>query len=404
MKLVQAMETKDKDVFSEYLNQEYSQIAQAHFTTLETISTFFKNYLVIMSIPVALLTYFFREDFINFKDFTTKFMPLGGILFVAISLVGLAVLIYIMNLRMDAILYARTVNGIRKYFYDNANIDINYKIRMRTLPQSTFLPGYYEFGYFLPVVFAFALFDTAYFYLGLAFFKFSEFILSPPYVIAASSFFVLHFLIYRKLAEHRETGYLKSHIVGVDIDGVLNRHRDHFCKMLKEKTDKDISPDQIKHIPVHEAGLGISKEEEISVFNDPQYWIKMPVADMASENLKKLKREFNFKVFIFTKRDWPHLSEDIKKITKSWLKENGMKYDKLLIEKSTGDNRFTNAIKNNIRLFIEDDVEKAEKLAFICDVIFLLDHPYNRPDRNLPGNILRVTSWDEIYRTIRRLS
>jgi len=46
-------------------------------------------------------------------------------------------------------------------------------------------------------------------------------------------------------------------------------------------------------------------------------------------------------------------------------------------------NRFYVARKKGIRFFVEDDLEKAIKLAYICDVVFLLDHPYNRNSVNL---------------------
>ena len=41
--------------FEKFLLSEYSNIAEAHFKTIETISTFFKHYLVIMSIPITIL-------------------------------------------------------------------------------------------------------------------------------------------------------------------------------------------------------------------------------------------------------------------------------------------------------------------------------------------------------------
>ena len=61
--------------------------------------------------------------------------------------------------------------------------------------------------------------------------------------------------------------------------------------------------------------------------------------------------------------------------------------------------------KGKIRFFVEDDAEKAAKLAYVCDVVLLLDQPYNTsPSAPLPGNVIRVRSWDEIYQKIRTLS
>ena len=104
---------------------------------------------------------------------------------------------------------------------------------------------------------------------------------------------------------------------------------------------------------------------------------------------------------------------------------NGIQLHKLVVEKGNENNadpsgpkrnRFVLARKREIRFFVEDDWEKACKLAFICDVVFLIVHPYNRAKSwnsqkhatdvikgELPGNIIRVETWNEIYRWIRQL-
>jgi len=186
----------------------------------------------------------------------------------------------------------------------------------------------------------------------------------------------------------------------------------------------------------------------------------MPKIDGAIEILNKIKNLFNLKVFIFTYRDWPQLKNEencikrgwkeninnyysrlglnnlikrietldyyifkknIDKITRLWLFENGIKFPrsfkrhnndvKLIIEKGNEEvselramfkNRFYESIKNNIRFFVEDDLRKAIKLSYICDFIFLFDQPYNQED-NLPNNVFRLKSWEEIYRKIREL-
>jgi hypothetical protein len=108
-----------------------------------------------------------------------------------------------------------------------------------------------------------------------------------------------------------------------------------------------------------------------------------------------------------------------------WLHRNGISFDSLLVEKgnenlvySRGryENRFNYAKRKKIRLFVEDDWVKAVKLSYLCDVVFLIDHPYNRPDPNnsakhsnasiigrLPGNVIRVYSWSELKKLITQL-
>ena len=47
------MADKRDKPFEKFLLEEYSNIAQAHFKSIETISTFFRYYLLIMSIPLS---------------------------------------------------------------------------------------------------------------------------------------------------------------------------------------------------------------------------------------------------------------------------------------------------------------------------------------------------------------
>jgi len=481
-----AFHTQGQSNFGDFLLAEYSNIAQAHFKTLETISAFFQHYLTIVSVPIALIVVFVnfgigKEAFINIVP---KLSPFFVVLFFIISLIGLCVLCYIVGLRLDALLYARTINGIRKYFYDTERLDLQYKSSMRVLPQSPHIPPYFERHLFMPVVFSFALLNSSYFLIAFAalwvsigWIPFERVGLRALYdwkVLGPSlAFLFLHFLAYWWLARRRELGYLRSYIIGVDIDGVLNLHREHFCRLLKENTGKEINPDQITAIPVHEcAGLGVTRGDEKKVFNDPKYWIDMPVQEDAPDVLRRLRNSFNLKVFIFTHRPWPTTvgpsSDDpditknnwkkacksfhesvyrnkpwwtrlflwarslwkdeplhimsprlwlqgdyIDSITKLWLEKHGFEYDKIMIEKGSEDvadpqshirNRFFTSRTKKIRFFVEDDLVKAIKLAFICDIVFLIDQPYNQDAHEMPANIIRVRSWEEILKAMRTLS
>lgn len=54
--------------------------------------------------------------------------------------------------------------------------------------------------------------------------------------------------------------------------------------------------------------------------------------------------------------------------------------------------------QGGISFFVEDETEKAKKLAQICDIVFLIDQPYNQEE--LPENIIRVTSWERLYQEL----
>jgi len=310
------MSISNKQDFEAFLLSEYQNIAQAHFKSIETISTFFRYYLLIMSIPISAIAILSQVSStkIGLSTIISKYNIFISIVLFCISFIGLGIFSYVTNLRLDAILYARVVNGIRKYFYDGSDIDINLKIRMRALPQSPYLPLYYEKSLFLPVVFVFALMNSLYFFIALGVLVFEKLknsqafaysngnildkcfslILDNLMIVILSAFFLLaHFFIYHYLSRHREAGYLKSSIIGIDIDGVLNNHRQHFCNLLLKNKNKHLDPEDIFLMPVHEnKSLEISRDDERAVFNDPSYWMDMPVIDKSlGDILRSIKNK-----------------------------------------------------------------------------------------------------------------
>src|SRR5579862_465912 len=55
-----AEEPNARASYEAFLLAEYDHIAKAHFTTVDTISTFFKNYLAIVGLPITILPVVFR--------------------------------------------------------------------------------------------------------------------------------------------------------------------------------------------------------------------------------------------------------------------------------------------------------------------------------------------------------
>jgi uncharacterized HAD superfamily protein/protein-S-isoprenylcysteine O-methyltransferase Ste14 len=329
-------EEKEKangDRFIDFLLGEYENIAQAHFKTIDSISEFFKNYLTILSIPIPVIVVIFNLDFIknaalNGLLFDRILLRIACLLFFVISSVGLMVYFHVLNLRWDALLYARTINGIRKYFFDHTDLlSREASARIRVLPQSTSLPIYREPEYFGPVVVAFGIFNTTYFYL---FCILTRLILSGSlrfttwWILLLSIVFgLIHYASYILLAERRENRYLRSNIIGIDVDGVLNLHRDQFCAILQKQTKKVITPNQITDIPVRKCpNLGVTGQDEISVFNDPSYWTEMPSDPKAASNLSSIKNSLQIEIHVFTSRHWPLTAnltkEDRKKKEKEW--------------------------------------------------------------------------------------
>ena len=448
---------ESKTPFDEFLLAEYDNIAQAHFNTVDSLSSFIKHYIAIASIPRALAALFLDSDTPGAAG--SVILPQGHTFLIAIflsilSAIGLFVLAYVINIRFDAILYARTVNGIRKHFYDKSGIAIEEELRIRVLPRTPGLPNYIGGRYFGFVVVAFMLVGTSYFGAGWALHWNSA--SWPPglLVVLVVLFAALHWLLYKMLGEHRERTYLQKPIIGVDIDGVLNAHRPQFSAHLKALTGKDLPADEITHIPVHEIpGTSVTESDEHAVFNWVSYWEDMPpIQDDVGRFVRKLRNILGFQVWIFTHRPWPEPSTFpankechywcawrklsawtgitkllhpldtwlenrgvrgivrgrlVRLVTKKWLRVHEIVYDRLIVEggnTNTADartlvrNRYKLARAHEIRIFVEDTLPNALKLSNICHIVFLVDHPYNQ-DRTgtLPSNIVRVKSWADIY-------
>jgi uncharacterized HAD superfamily protein len=422
----------------------------------------------------------------NFEKVAISLLGVASPFFVGVGIVGSCMVAYIINLKMDVVLYARVVNSLRKYFYDGFESSHSNKLLMRQLPQSAYVPAYHDRP-FAAVVLAFATFNTLYIAFGLHLFiltqtngvsslaqlGFSTYTRAEAIGSAAVALllFCAHLASYALAARYREFSYLRGSAIGIDIDGVLNKHREKFCEMAATKLGKHVRPEDIKVLPVHEnADLAdqITRSDERRIFNDPEYWTSMPELEGAADAIKSIKTAFLLPVHIFTHRPWPDVrsteSDDktlrrswrsagramaaqadaralaklwvrlvtrlnhrasIRYITRYWLRSRGIAFDSLLVERGNEnivyargryENRFNYARRKRIRFFVEDDWIKAVKLAYVCDVVFLMDHPYNQTaedDRSkhadasvigrLPANVVRVKSWLELKKILSQL-
>lgn len=446
----------------EFLLAEYDHISQAHFNTVVAISQFFQYYLIIASVPLSAAVVFgdvsewFVDPVLRGKLANNSLAVALGL--TCLSFVGICVMGYIISLRHDALLYARTVNGIRKHFFNGSGLTAEEEQRIRVLPRSTHLPQYFEPRFFLFVVLTFTLIDTLYASSGWwVWLKLGGGHQSWLWAVAAPSL-LFHLALYHWLSGYRESHYLRSHTIGVDIDGVLGMHREKFCEVLAKLCDRpQIHPEKLDRIPVRECdGLNLTERDELAVFHEPEYWTGMEPYEKAADVLQRLHDILNYRILIFSWRPWPNwrtisgkerdqcmrswvrallamegkaarglrgwvagsiceLRERqwpgyiINRMTELWLRRAGIVYDALTIEKGNvyspyprgrSKNRFVAARRSEMRVFVEDELYKAKRLAGICEVVFLIDHPYNQDDR-LPNNVVRVRSWAEIYDFVR---
>ena len=402
-----------------YYEQEFNMLKDAHFQTSQKIISFFQFALLIFSAPIALLT----SDQIS--------RAVLGTVFIVIGIIEVLVIAYLSSLRAEALLYARQINRIRNVIYSDGVLgkekaDINKK---KILFSQDKKPDYKDGNQFIFIVLVLSLFSAFYVTFGSYKLLTSIFGFSSVRCVVITSVIIgcltlmVSYIVHKYIAISAENGvaYYKQ-IIGVDIDGVLNKHEETFVHVLGQLTGKKYGAEDIRSLPVH-ISTDISREEEHSVFETKEYWELQSLNNDVNEYLnEEIHNTLGFKTYIFTWRSWnvcknikgEKLSFDIEDHTKQWLKKNGVVFNKIKFEKGNYDSpislfnsryktRYYYAQKYKIRYFVEDNARNAEKLSRICEYVFLIDHPYNQ-NAKLPYNVIRVSGWKDISEWIKQLN
>jgi hypothetical protein len=180
---------ENKDI-SDFMLSEYEHISNAHFETSKQIISFYRYYLLIISAPTALLLFFDKEPQKLEQIISggaTEINYFTFILFLTIAVLGFLMQIYLTDKKKTSILYARVVNGIRKYFKEKNSEDISNFLVLKT---DTKFPKYSNGG-FLAIVSSIALLDSIF-----LFFAFWTISLKCLSIIFAIVFLIAHFLMY----------------------------------------------------------------------------------------------------------------------------------------------------------------------------------------------------------------
>lgn len=399
----------------EYLLKEYDILKDAHFQTSQSITTFFQYAIIILSAPLVLLP---------IDKIALDVLSIG---FIAIGLVGFCIMLYLSQLRYEALLYARNINKVRNKIYTeilktSSQNEIHFFKVLLSQEKKPKYSNWWQFGF---IVCALSILNS--FYLGYGLYKiiqlpgnYSKFMIDHVTyisIITAFFFFFFHFIAHKIVSIRNENGsdYFKR-IIGVDIDGVLNEHEQHFVALYNEMNVKPISIEDIKTLPIYQSGV-ITKLDEQKVFHKEEYWSDMPLREDVESNLiHEIKNKRGYKIYLFTWRDWEldNSSKTVPQITKMWLKNKKIEYDKLKFEKGNYDRpitvfsskyrtRYYYSNKFNVRYFVEDSVENAIRLSQICEYVFLIEHQYNVSVAQLPYNIIKVKDWGEVLEWIKKL-
>jgi len=157
------MKASEKKAFQTFLLAEYEHIAKAHFTAVATTSEFFKNYLAIVGLPLSVIPIalqLFRSRLPALTELK-GYEPVAILGSLLVATMGFCMMLFIISLRNESLLYARTVNGVRNYFYCIASLDPHIENTLRALPRAVDKPRFFRKS-FLPTIVAFGILDGAY--------------------------------------------------------------------------------------------------------------------------------------------------------------------------------------------------------------------------------------------------
>lgn len=188
--------------------------------------------------------------------------------------------------------------------------------------------------------------------------------------------------------------------IGIDIDNVIS----NFNEVLKQEFlehDKKLRNTGITNPKVYMTkGMFDWTNDEVWTFymeNIERIAQNLDVIKGAKEYIKKLKKD-GHTIVIITGRDNGEYTEPYD-MTRKWLNEKGIIYDKLILTDAYNNNKHAKTEKcfeNNIDIMIDDSIRICRDCIENNITTLLMDTPYNRTEKD----IIRVNNWKEIYEFI----
>jgi hypothetical protein len=162
----------EKNLNDEFMLKEYESIAAAHFDSQDGLRQQFRFYLLVVAVPLTVLGLAWNRQPggpVQTKDMNLLSLPtLVSWVFVGIGFLGFLLSLAMIHTAFDSVLYARTVNGLRKYFYDRAfcsGVDLEPYLVM---PLNRRKPRYFHFRSFFYQHLLISLVNAAYMWVGIA--------------------------------------------------------------------------------------------------------------------------------------------------------------------------------------------------------------------------------------------
>lgn len=199
----------------DFMLAEYNGIGKT-FGDLHTVVLRMINYfLLLAAVPISFVSLFVKVTKDEIIDIN-HLPPLVVVLFLLIAASGCIFAIMLINLRMQQILYARTINLIRGFFTDHSKQFVDLQPYL-TLPTTDERPDFLEKGrFFFWQVSLMGLIDGAYLCLGLKNTHVLGFVGCDGWqwmisVVLGTLFSGLHVLLYVWIAGRHRAAFHKKH-------------------------------------------------------------------------------------------------------------------------------------------------------------------------------------------------
>ncbi len=192
--------------------------------------------------------------------------------------------------------------------------------------------------------------------------------------------------------------------IGIDIDGVLLDFEREAVNLGTKMSVEENWPIDIDLSAYWDIQLFNWNDEQAKKFWDKyfiRYLKESTVRKFAPEVIEKLQQEGD-KIYLITARNEEELPIQhygkMKQLTKEWLKNQNIKYDKIIF--TTDEGKLQKCFENNIEVMIEDSPDNIQNISKQIKVI-KFDCQYNR---QITGpNVITVYSWYHIYDIINKL-
>jgi uncharacterized HAD superfamily protein len=192
-------------------------------------------------------------------------------------------------------------------------------------------------------------------------------------------------------------------IIGIDIDNTITYTTEmimHYAEIFGQKHGLNTVNNPNGYYL--EEALGWSSEAVVEFFDTylASIYREVKPKEQAREIIEQLQKQHQ--IMLITSRNYQY--PGVEDVTREWLKEYGIPYDKLILNPSSNMHYFDKlavCMQNGVNLMIEDHHDLAQELSEFMPVI-LFDYPYNKHVKS--ENIFRVGNWREAYQWIDNLT